>query len=275
MRGQWPVAAAIWPDGWIHFASATHLIFGIAAVILGALLVTWWSQQTGRWYAVFAGTLLFSMVLNVAAFYLFVVPPHSAGCIDFCPGRLGFPLPFATLSPSGDIQIYIGDFLLNLMLLWLLFFGGVVIWRVLGEAIQLKERGIRFRMFFAAFFVLLTWGLLPRYFSPPAAHVTGDELRLSVNARRAAESTYGVTGLWVHRLALEDIRYVPPDVPDVSGSIDRPQAQVCLRGYTYFYIPWRRYRVQLDSTGVTPLNLAELSLTGSCWHPQTPVAGGQ
>ncbi len=275
MRGQWPVAVAIWPDGLVHFAGITHLILAIIGVILGTLLVIWWSQQTGRWYAVFAGTLLFSMVLNVAAFYLFVVPPHSAGCIDLCPGSLGFPLPFATLSPSGAVQIYIGDFLLNLLLLWLLLFGGVVVWRTLSEAIQLRERGLRFRLLSFVAFVLLSWGLLPRYFSPPAARVTGDELRLSVNARRAAETTYGVTGLWVHRLALEDINYVPLEVPDVFGGINKPQAQVCLRGYTYFYVPWRRYLVKLDQTGVTALNFEELSLTGSCWQPPTPAASSQ
>ena len=267
MRGQWPAAAAIRPEGWIHFAGATHLVLGIAGVILGALLVIWWTQQTGRWYAVFAGTLLLSMLLNVGAFYVFVVPPHSAGCFDLCPGLLGFPLPFGTLSSAGTVQIYIGDFVLNLLLLWLLLFGSVVVWRILSEAIQLRERGVRFRLLSFVTFVLLSWGLLPRYFSPPAADVTGDELRLAVNARRAAESTYGVTGLWVHRLALEDIRYVPVEAPDIFGDVDKPQAQVCLRGYTYFYLPWRRYRVRLDQTGVTPLNFEELSLTGSCWLP--------
>ena len=113
-------------------------------MIIGALLLIWWSQQTGRWYAVFAGTLLFSMALNVAAFYLFVVPPHSAGCIDLCPGRLGFPLPFATLSPSGAVQIYIGDFLLNLLLLWLLLFGGVVLLAYSERGYPAKREGAAF-----------------------------------------------------------------------------------------------------------------------------------
>ena len=256
-----------WPDDWIHFAGITHLILGGAGVVLGALSLIWWSQKTGRWYAVFAVTLLISMLLNVAAFYLFVVPPHSAGCVDLCPGHLGYPLPFATLSPSGAVKIYIVDFVLNLLLLWLLWLGGTVVWRLLSESLELGEKGLRFRLLFVVAFFLLPWGLMPRYFSPPAAAVTGDELRLAVNARRAAETTYGVTGLWVQRLALEDIRYVPLEVPDIFGGIDKPQAQVCLRGYTYFYLPWRRYRVKLDQTGVTALSFQELPLTGSCWQP--------
>ena len=262
-----PTGMAAWPDDWIHFAGVTHLILGSVGVVLGALLLIWWSQKTGRWYAVFAGTLLVSMLLNVAAFYLFVVPPHSAGCVDLCPGRLGYPHPFATLFPSGAVRIYFVDFVLNLLLLWLLWLGGAIVWRFLSEAVELRERGVRFRLLFFVAFFLLPWGLIPRYFSPPAADVSDDELRLAVNARRAAETTYGVTGLWVHRLALEDIRYIPLEVADVLGGIDKPQAQVCLRGYTYFYLPWRRYRVKLDQTGVTALNFQELPLTGSCWQP--------
>lgn len=257
---------AVWPDEWIHFAGITHLILGIVGVALGVLLLIWWAQQTERWYTIFAGTLLVSMLLNIAAFYLFVVPPHRAGCVDLCPGRIGYPLPFATISPSGALQIYVVDFVLNLLLLWLLWLSGTVVWRLLSEAVELRERGWRFRLLFVLAFFLLPWGLMPRYFSPPAAHVTGDELRLSVNARRIAETTYGITGLWVHRLALEDIRYIPLEVPDVFGGIDQPQTQVCLRGYTYFYLPWRRYRVILDRAGVTALNLQEVSLTGSCWQ---------
>ena len=263
--GQMGMTAGL--DDWIHFADITDLILGSVGVVVGALLLIWWSQRTGRWYTIFAGTLLLSMLLNVAAFYLFVVPPHSAGCIDLCPGRLGYPHSFATLSAGGAVKIYIVDFLLNLLLLWLLWLGGTIVWRLLSEAVELRERNLRFRLLFVAAFFLLPWGLMPRYFSPPAAKVIGEELRLAVNARRAAETTYSVTGLWVHRLALEDIRYIPLKVPDVLGGIDKPQAQVCLRGYTYFYLPWRRYRVKLDQTGVTALNFQELPLTGSCWQP--------
>lgn len=258
---------AVWPDDWIHFAGIGHLVLGVVGALLGALLLIWWVQQTGRWYGVFAASLLISMLLNVAAFFLFVVPPHSVGCVDLCPGRLGFPLPYATLFQSGAVKIYFVDFLLNLEMLWLLWLGGAFFWRILSEAVEWRERGLRFRMLFVLMFVLLPWGLIPRYFSPPAAAATGDELRLSVNARHAAETTYGVTGLWVLRLALEDIRYVPLVVPDVLGGIDKPQAQVCLRGYTYFYLPWRRYRVKLDQTGSTALEIQELTLTGSCWQP--------
>ncbi len=258
---------AVWPDDWIHFAGITDLILAFIGVVLGVLLLIWWSQQTSRWYAIFASTLLISMLLNVAAFYLFVVPPHSAGCVDLCFGRIGYPLPFATMAPSGTVQIYMIDFVLNLLLLWLMWFSSTVVWRLLSEAVELRERGCRFRLLFFLAFFLLPWGLLPRYFRPPAAYVTGEELRLSVNARRAAETTYRVTGLWVHRLALEDIRYIPLGAPDVFGGIDQPQAQVCLRGYTYFYLPWRRYRVMLDRTGVTALDIQELPLTGSCWQP--------
>ncbi|MFZ1769669.1 MAG: hypothetical protein WAU00_10760, partial [Caldilinea sp.] len=92
------------------------------------------------------------------------------------------------------------------------------------------------------------------------------DLRLVTNARRAAETTYGITGLWVHRLALEDLRQLSPNpLGETTPDLTAIRSQVCLRGYTYFYIPWRRYRVSLEPTGVNALSITELPLNGSCW----------
>ena len=257
---------ALWLDDWVHFAGMTDFVLAIIGIVLGVLLLVWFSQQSHYWYAIFAGTLVISMLLNVATFSLFVVPPHRAGCTNLCLGRIGYPLPFATISPSAAVRVYAIDFALNLLLIWLVWCSGMILWHIVSEAVALNQRSFRFRLLFFLTFLLLTWGLLPRYFRPPEAQVVGEELRLSINARRAAETIYNVTGLWVHRLALEDIHYIPVEVPNILGGIDQSQAQVCLRGYTYFYLPWRRYRVTLDPTGVISLNIQELPLSESCWQ---------
>jgi hypothetical protein len=110
--------------------------------------------------------------------------------------------------------------------------------------------------------------LMPRILNPPEPRPVGEELRLTTNARRAAEFTYRISGIWVHRLALEDIREVAPDtVTDVPASLEQQGVtQVCLRSYTYFYVPWRRYRITLDASGTTPLNLVQMSLDEPCWE---------
>ncbi|MBI3957612.1 MAG: hypothetical protein HY328_02295 [Chloroflexi bacterium] len=256
---------AVWPDDWFYFAGWQDLVFAGLGLMMGVLLVIWWRQQSKRWYSIFAGTLLLGMLLNVSSYFLFVVPPHYAGCPNGCMGRLGYPLPFATVALDGEPKLYLVDFLLNLLLLWLLWLGGSVLWRVLSEAVELRFRTRRFRLVFFLVVAVLPWAALPRYFDPPQVELRGEDMRISINARRAAELTYDVTGLWIQRLAVEDIRYAPLQVPSVFGGIDQPRAQVCLRGYTWFYIPWQRYLVTLDRTGVTALNMQRLGLEGSCW----------
>jgi hypothetical protein len=158
------------------------------------------------------------------------------------------------------------DFAVNLLMLWLLWLGASLIWTLLAMGFQWWRRSQRTRLLFVIVVVLLPLALLPRILNPPQPPTGGEDLRLANNARRAAEFTYRITGPWVQRLAFEDIRYGSgdPQLADIPGQ--RPGTQVCLRGYTYFYIPWRRYRISLEESGVTALSLTELPLTGSCWQ---------
>ncbi|MFZ1755684.1 MAG: hypothetical protein WAU10_18175 [Caldilineaceae bacterium] len=256
----------VWPDDWLYFAGWQDILFAALGLAMGVLLVIWWRQQSRRWYSIFAGTLLLGMLLNVLSYYLFVVPPHTAGCPGGCPGRVGYPLPFATIDITGRPRLYLVDFLLNLVLLWLLWLGGTVLWRVLSDGVEMSYRSLRFRIAFFLVVAVLPWALLPRYFGPPEPELRGEDLRISINARRAAELTYDVTGLWIQRLAVEDILYSPLQVPAIFGGAEQPRAQVCLRGYTWFYIPWQRYLITLDRTGVTALNMERLGLKGTCWE---------
>lgn len=262
-----PIArnSAVWPDDWLYFAGWQDMLLAGLGLTLGALLVIWWRQQSKRWYSLFAGTLLLGMLLNVASYYLFVIPPYLVGCPTGCVGRLGYPLPFATISLNESSKLYLVDFLLNLILLWLLWLGSSVLWRVLSDAVELHLRPFRFRLAFFLLVGILPWALVPRYLNPPQIETYGEDQRIAINAQRAAELTYDVTGLWIQRLAVEDIHYTPLQVPSIFGGAQQPQAQVCLRGYTWFYIPWQRYLLTLDRTGVTALNMERVGLTGSCW----------
>jgi hypothetical protein len=157
------------------------------------------------------------------------------------------------------------DFGLNLLMLWLLWLGASLIWQILAVGIEWWNRSWRSRFLFVLILVLLPWAMLPRVLNPPQPRATGEDLRVAVNAQRSAEYTYRITGFWVQRLALEDIRHsAPSNRPGVAG--ETMVNQVCLRGYTYFYLPWRRYRITLDASGVTALRLEETPLGGSCWE---------
>ena len=78
--------------------------------------------------------------------------------------------------------------------------------RVIMTAASWEERSRRTRTLILALLFVAPWAYLPRFLDPPQPTTNGEELRLVNNARRAAEATYGITGLWVQRLALEDVR---------------------------------------------------------------------
>ena len=254
-----------WPQNLVYFANWLDLSFALVGIILLILMIIWWRQQTPNWFRIVMGTFLISLLLCIRSYSLFVVPPYYVGCPAGCPGWRGFPLPLAKVAIDGTSSIGILDFLLNLLMLWLLWLGAALGWRLLAFAVEWWKRRWRFRLMFVLVVVVLPWALLPRILNPPQPSPTGEDLRLAVNARRSAEFTYRITGFWVQRLALEDLRHsAPSDQPEATFG-KTVVNQVCLLGYTYFYIPWRRYRITLDPSGVTALSLTEVPLTGSCW----------
>ena len=260
------ITIPVWPQDWVYFADVQDGVLALAAALLLLLLVIWWRQQTNHWFRIVVATGLAALLLCVGSYYFFVVPPHYASCPPGCTGWRGFPLPVARINLNGVSRTFPLDFLFNLLMLWLLWLGGSLVWRLAAMAIRWENRNWRVRSVFIVLLVLLPWAMLPRILNPPQPQTTGEDQRLAVNARRSAEFTYRVTGIWVQRLALEDIRHaaVTRDPESLFG--ETVVNEVCLRGYTYFYVPWQRYRVTLDPSGVTALQLAEVPLTGSCWE---------
>ena len=143
----------------------------------------------------------------------------------------------ASIDTHGIPQVSVTNFGLNLLMLWLLWLAASLIWQLLGIAFQWERRSVRTRLLFLFFVFLLPWALLPHILNPPQPDPSGETLRLANNARRSAEFTYHITGLWVLRLALEDVRQLPAQSQDQAETSQAIGHQVCLRGYTYFYIP--------------------------------------
>lgn len=255
------------PPGLAYFADWRDLLLAVAGSLVIALLAIWWRQQSRHWHRVLLLTFLAAFVLAFLSIYFFVVSPYYAGCPDGCPGWRGYPLPIARIDLDGQTLVGLLDFALNVLLLWVVMLLLALVGRIVGNLLDWESRNWRTRAAVLLVLFAVPWALLPRYLEPPQPTPTGEELRLVNNARRAAEATYGITGVWVQRLALEDVRQLSPnplaeDNPNLAGV----RSQVCLRGYTYFYLPWRRYRISLEPTGVTALGLAELPLDGSCWQ---------
>jgi len=135
----------VWSNQWGHFAAWSDLPFAVAGLLLVFLLILWWRQQSSRWFSVAAGALLGALLLAIASFYIFVVPPHYAGCPAGCTGWRGYPLRMAVVQLDGQVEIAAFDFALNVLMLWLLMLTASVVWRILGETLQLDARGRRWR----------------------------------------------------------------------------------------------------------------------------------
>jgi hypothetical protein len=255
------------PEQLGYFIEWTDLLLAVGGGLAVTLVILWWRQQTNHWPRIALLSFLAAFFLAFASLYVFWVPPYYAGCAAGCLGWRGFPVPVARITLAGETQIGLLDLLLNSLLLWLMLLLVSLLGRIGAVLIDLASQPGRVRALAFLLFVLLPWALLPRYLPPPQPVTTGEELRLVINAQRAAETTYAVTGLWIQRLALEDLRQLSPNpLAEQTPDLAAIRSQVCLRGYTYFYIPWRRYLVSLEPTGVNALEFMELPLTGSCWE---------
>ena len=251
---------------WSNFADWQDLLFALLGLALLTLLIIWWRQQTRQWFRVVTLGLLAALTMTIAGIYLYRIPPYLAGCPTLCEGWAGFPLPVARLALDERQFIAPLDFALNGLMLWILWLAAGLVWVLMGIVYGWTNRDWRTRLLFLIIVVVLPWALLPRVLNPPQLQVAGEDLRLANNARRSAEFTYRVTGVWIQRLGVEDVRRTDPEVSE--GAAPRQvtaQTEVCLRGYTYFYLPWRRYRIELDESGTTALSLSEVPLRGSCW----------
>lgn len=252
------------PAEWVLFADWSDLLFGLLAIFMLILLAIWWRQQISTWWLLLPAALVVAGFLCLGSLPIFQVPPHFVGCPGGCAGWQGYPIPFVSVGFRQEIRIAPVDFALNLLLLWLLLLGAMALWRLLAIALRWPDRSLRYRLL-VTILLMLPLALSPRFLDPPQPILIGEDQRLSINAQRTAQFTYGITGPIVQRLALEDIRELPSSLISVLGQEEQITTQVCLRGYTYFYIPWRRYLMIMDTAGVVALNLTELPVEQSCW----------
>lgn len=254
-----------WLTGWSNFTGWLDLAFAAVAALFVLLLIIWWQQQTRHWFRITMGTLLIALVLCISSYYLFEVPPYYVGCPAGCTGWRGYPRPFAVSRLDNRAQVMPLTFAFNWLMLWLFWLAATLVWYWAGVAVRWRERSLRTRFLVILLIAILPWAVLPRFLEPPQPRTSGEDLRLATNARRAAEFTYRVTGAVVQRLALEDVRRPQAEAQPNAGQ-DTIGSQVCLRGYTYFYLPWRRYLINLDPSGVTALSMKQLPLEQSCWE---------
>ncbi|MCB0186260.1 MAG: hypothetical protein KDE31_18450, partial [Caldilineaceae bacterium] len=213
--------APVWSDQWTFFASWPQDVLAAVSIVLLSLLIIWWRQQSSHWFRITMLTLLAALGMSIGSYYFFEVPVYHANCPAGCAGWRGFPLRFAVIDLRHITYLAPGDFAMNVLTLWLLWLVASVIWRLLAMVLHWEQRSWRSQALFIVVAAILPWALTPRFVNPPEPHITGEPARLAINARRAAEFTYDITGLWVQRLALEDVRLLDPNADPTPDAVNR------------------------------------------------------
>ena len=233
-------------------------VLGIVMFVLALLLTIWWRQQSFRWPVLLVACLVLAPALSWWSGKAFQVPAYRAGCDGLCPGYSGAP-----------VAIFVGDiasdsfsaprFALNSLVYLVALLGWAAILRSIlprvNQGNRRRRRGLS--VMAAGALVILPLGLAPLYLPPPEAQVRGDSLRVAINARREVylydENAY----LPVLRVALEDVR------PRVDG---QPGLRVCLRTYTYFYMPSGHMYLDMTPEGVHSNGGGVTALDKTCWE---------
>jgi hypothetical protein len=237
----------------------TWQVAGLGAVLLAAtvLLVVWWRQQSFRWALVLAVCLLLAPAFSFWSSLTFEVAPYRAGCDGICPGQRGAPIATHICDTAG-CTFRTGPFVLNSLVYLVLFLAwGSIVHALLRSVTSDSHRAAAGRFVLGIGLLIAPVAFAPVFLPAPQAHVRGDSQRVAINAQREAYMYDEGARLPVVRLALEDVR------PRLD---DQPGLRVCLRTYSYFYLPTGFMYLDMTPEGVHSNNGGTLPRTTSCWR---------
>lgn len=241
----------------LNLARWQTAVVGLVLAVAAVLLVIWWRQQSRRWMGVLAICLAAAPLLGYWASLAFHVADYRAGCDGLCPGYRGAPLPAFQGEAAGGGFLPLGfavDTLAYLVLLlgWAAFVRAVL-HRLRGDG---TRRGWLARVGIGLALAVAPFALSPLYLPPPEAHVRGDSQRVAINAQREVYMYDQLASAPVVRVGLDDVRPRPDGEPGMT---------VCLRTYTYFYLPTGFMFMHMAPDGVHSQSGGVLPRTASCW----------
>ncbi len=238
-------------------AQLPTLLLGIGMAVVVVLLAIWWQQQTFRWPIILVVCLVAAPLLSWWSATAFQVSDYRAGCDGLCPGFRGAPIAIYTGETAGD-KFWPGMFVLNALLYLVILLGwSGVIHAVLARGDRLAGISGAGRLLLGGFLLMLPFALAPIYIPPPQAHVRGDSQRVAINAQREVYMYDGTAAAPILRVGLEDVR------PRLDGS---PGMRVCLRTYTFFYLPIGHLYLDMTPEGVHSTGGGTRAEDRSCWE---------
>jgi hypothetical protein len=243
----------------IQFVTWQAILLGIGLTVLAVLSAIWWRQQTYRWAIVVLGCLILAPLVSWWSGQTFQVADYRAGCDGLCPGYAGAPIPFWRGEVAGS-EFVPGMFLVNalayvaILLGWSMFIRAVV--GTIATDVRGGAAGLR-RLALGLALLIVPLAISPLILPPPEARVRGDSQRIAINARREVYMYDSLAPAPVLRVGLADVR------PRKDGNLGM---RVCLRAYTFFYLPIGHMTLDMTPEGVHSNAGSVLPLAESCWQ---------
>ncbi len=237
-------------DGWPAIPA------GVGLLIIVALLVVWWRQQTFRWPVVLALCLILAPALSYWSGQVFRVEPYRAGCDAICPGHAGAPIAVLRIEGERQQRAPVGFALNSLAYLALALAWAAVVRTVLVRAGELRRNSLLAQLALGLVLIVAPLALSPLFLPPPQAQPRGDPQRIAINAQREIYMYDGESQAPVMRVALEDVR------PRYDG---QEGMRVCFRAYTFFYLPAGYLYLDMTREGVHSNAGGALPPGASCW----------
>jgi hypothetical protein len=232
-------------------------LLGMGLAILALLMIIWWRQQSYRWIIVTVICLALAPLLSWWSGQSFRVDDYRAGCDGLCPGYGGAPIPFLRGEAAGGALLP-GMFMVNTLAYLVIVLGWSMAMRVVLRGIPVGRRGRAVRQTLTvALLLVIPLALSPLILPPPEARVRGDTQRVAINGQREVYLYDGQAAAPVLRVGLEDVR------PRGDG---QPGMRVCLRAYTFFYLPIGHLYLDMTPEGVHSNAGGVLPMEVSCWR---------
>lgn len=230
---------------------------GLGLTVVAVLMMIWWRQQSFRWIIVAAVCLALAPLLSWWSGLVFQLPDYRAGCDGQCPGYSGAPVPFITGETAGG-QFLPGMFLVNILAYLVILLGWSMLLRAILGGMQMAARGKTARqLVIGAILIVVPLAAAPLILPPPEAHMRGDPQRIAINALREVYLYDDDAPLPTLRVGLEDVR------PRRDGQLGM---RVCLRAYTFFYLPMGLMYLDMTPEGVHSNAGGMLPLEMTCWN---------
>ena len=231
-------------------------LLGLGLTVVALLLTIWWRQQSGSWPIVLLICLAAAPLLSWWSGQAFEVADYRAGCDGLCLGSVGAPIPFFQGQAAGG-NFLPGSFLVNCLVFLALLLGWSAVMRAVLRNLRVGARDQLWWQVVGGLVMLIGPFLLsPLYLPPPQAHVRGDAQRIAINAQREIYLYDDQASAAILRASLVDVR----PRPDTQVGM-----RVCLRLYTFFYLPSGFMYLDMTPEGVHSNHGGVLSLEKTCW----------